>query len=432
MVKYELDINDENLKITIEKDILGRNSNLITLSKLLVNLDENITISIDGKWGSGKTFFVKQFKYLIEHINEYTNDRIINSNDKEVLKQLKETNLIVYYNAWENDSHSDPLESLMYNILNEYPAQKDTLVDFNEFKKLLKSFCIDFIKVKTNNIIDLNNIDKMNSFTDLAKDIVTIDEKKKAFNELINNILSDKKRIILIIDELDRCKPTFAVEILETIKHFYTNRKITIIVSTNNSELSNTIKKFYGNDFDGYGYLNKFYDYIINLEVKDIKPYLQKQFNICNSKYIYHDISYLIMSYYNFSLRECNRYMTLYNMLKAYIEREYTFNKNTNYIFTCVLLPLALGLKIKNGNQYHLFMNKKGTKIIEEFLESIISGTHYEEWISELIGVKEDEDYKKKIVDNYLSIFSTEYSYGRFPFFDAISLLGTDLLFEKK
>ena len=334
MLKYELEPNDENLKETIEKNFLERNSKLVILSKLLANVKENLTISVDGKWGSGKTFFIKQFKYLVDHIEDYKDDRIINGTNKQSFKKLHETNLVVYYNAWENDMHTNPLESLIYNILNEYPKMKNQMVNFKDFKKLFKSFCRDFLYSVSGELFDINNFDQINSFDDLAKSMTTIEEKKTAFNKLVDEILEDKQRLILIIDELDRCKPTFAVEMLEIIKHFYTNDKITIIVSTNNSELSNTIKNYYGNDFDGYGYLNKFYDFIISLDIKDVKGYLQKQFNFCNKSWLYHDMSYLVMKYFDFSLRECNRFITLYNMLKAYIETEYYFDKELYHINT--------------------------------------------------------------------------------------------------
>ncbi|MCI8347372.1 MAG: hypothetical protein HFJ12_05465 [Bacilli bacterium] len=432
MLKYELEPNDENLKETIEKNFLGRNSKLVMLSKLLVNVKENLTISVDGKWGSGKTFFIKQFKYLVDHIEDYTEDRIINGNDKQSFKKLHETHLVVYYNAWENDMHTNPLESLIYNILNEYPKMKNQIADFKDFKKMFKSFCRDFLYSVSGELFDINNFDQINSFDDLAKKITTIEEKKIAFNKLVDEILEDKQRLILIIDELDRCKPTFAVEMLEVIKHFYTNDKITIIVSTNNSELSNTIKNYYGNDFDGYGYLNKFYDFIISLEIKDIKSYLQNQFNFCNRTLIYHDLSYLVMNYFDFSLRECNRFITLYNILKAYIESEKHFDRDLYYINTCVFMPIALSLKIKDVNKYNLFISKKGEKIITDFLDSEIIGTDYQRWLGELFKYENDDDFKKKIVDTYYEVFNTEYSYERFPFFEAISLLGTKILIDNK
>lgn len=432
MLKYDLEPTNENLKFTIEKNILNNNNKLIILSKLLSNVNDNLVISIDGKWGSGKTFFVKQFKYLIDNIDDYEDDRILSQSDKVNFKKLHESSLVVYYNAWENDMHTNILESLIYNILNEYPKMKNQIVDFNNFKGLLKSFCRDVISSLSNEIFDINNIDSINSFNDLADEIITIEEKKDAFNKLINEIVGDKQRLILIIDELDRCRPTFTVEMLETIKHFYTNSKMTIIFSINNLELSNTIKNIYGSDFDGYGYLNKFYDFIINLETKDVKPYLQKQFKFCTTSWVYHDMSYIIMDYFNFSLRECNRYITMYNMLKSYIEEDDAFNKEAYYIHTCILVPLALALKIKDGNSYNLFVSKKGTKIISDFLDNEITNTKFEGWIRELIKMENEEDYKKKILDVYYDVFSTNYNYHRYPFFEVISMLGTNILIDKE
>lgn len=419
-------INDEILSESIQSDVLKRNNKLIVLSKLLSNLKNNTIISVDGRWGTGKTYFVKQFKYLVDNIKNYKDNKILNENDKLYFNELHDSNLIVYYNAWENDMHSNALESLIYNILNEYPKFKNQVADFKDFKELFKSFARDILYAASLNAFDLNSFDKLNSFEDLAKGIITIEEKKNAFNKLVDMVLGDKNRLILIIDELDRCKPSFAVEILETIKHFYNNDKITIIVSTNNYELSNTIKNYYGSNFDGYGYLNKIYDYTIYLDSRDIKTYLQKQLNFCRQTWVYHDFSYLVMDYFNFTFRECNKFITLYTALKNYIEIEKTFEEQ-NYIHTCIFVPIALALKIKNIKKYDDFINKKGESIIKEFLSKKIDGTKYEGWIKELIRIKESDNYKDKIIELYNDIFSEEYNYYRYPFMDVISMLGMDI-----
>ncbi len=426
MLKTELELNEENLKKTIEENILKRNSQLIMLAKLLATVKENLTISIDGKWGSGKSFFIKQFKYLVENIDDYTDNKIITDESKPIFRKLNRENLIVYYNAWENDMHTNPLKSLIYNILNDYPKIKDQITNFKDFSKVLKSFLRDFLYSASFEYFDINNIDKLNNFDDLAEEIKTIEEVKTAFNKLINEILGEKKRLILIIDELDRCRPTFAVEMLETIKHFYTNEKITIIVSTNNIELSNTIKNFYGNNFDSYGYLDKFYDFTINLETKDIKSYLQQRFNYCKESSIYQDTSYLIMKYLNFSLRECNKYITLYNLLENYFENESSFNKENNYVNKCILIPLALALKIRDINKYNLLTSNQGEKIIVDFLEKEVIGTDFEKWLIELFNIK-GNNLNQKIIDVYHEIFNLEYSYQKIPFFEILSLLGTNI-----
>ena len=141
MKKYDLEDTDENIKLTIEKNNLNRNKKIITLSKMLTNLNDNYIISIDGAWGSGKTFFVKQFKYLLEHISEYTDNCVFCELDKDVIKKCSNNNLVVYYNAWINDNHNGyPLESIIYSILNDYPNYKSILPNFDGFKKIFKDF----------------------------------------------------------------------------------------------------------------------------------------------------------------------------------------------------------------------------------------------------------------------------------------------------
>jgi hypothetical protein len=199
---------------------------------------------------------------------------------------------------------------------------------------------------------------------------------------------------------------------------------------TNNSELSHTIKKFYGNEFDGCGYLNKFYDAVISLEIKDIRQYLQKQLNFCHTTYLPNDTSYLILKYYNFSLRECNKFITIYNLLSSYIETESDFRKNENYIFSCILLPIAIALKIKHIDLYHLFMNNKGDNIIRNLLKECESEKEMIDWIKELLGNPE-RDYIDVIIDYYRQIFDETNSIYRINFHEAISLLGTKLQIEE-
>lgn len=198
---------------------------------------------------------------------------------------------------------------------------------------------------------------------------------------------------------------------------------------TNNNELSHTIRKFYGYEFDGYGYLNKFYDAVISLEIKDIKQYLQRQLNFCKESYFPYDMSYLILKYYNFSLRECNKFIALYNLLSSYIENEVAFNKNENYIFSCILLPLAISLKIKHIDLYHLFMNNRGKDIIREFLASCDKETLT--WIKELTGNNENNQVDF-IIKCYEEIFKNTNSIFRINFHEAISLLGDRIRIEEK
>ena len=63
-------------------------------------------------------------------------------------------------------------------------------------------------------------------------------ELREKVNEFFNSLLPEKgNRLIIMVDELDRCKPSYAVKLLERIKHYFTNDRITFVFSVNTYEL---------------------------------------------------------------------------------------------------------------------------------------------------------------------------------------------------
>ena len=71
---------------------------------------------------------------------------------------------------------------------------------------------------------------------------------------------NNNRPLIIIIDELDRCRPSYAVELLEVAKHVFAVDHIVFVLAVNRSQLSHSVKALYGNDFDAYGYLRRFFD----------------------------------------------------------------------------------------------------------------------------------------------------------------------------
>lgn len=236
MKRYELIPDDDNIEATINEDLLGRNKKLINLMKLLNNINENFLMSIDGEWGTGKTFFVKQLKYICENAENIK--YIKNHKDYEKILQFSNKYLPIYYNAWENDNHGDPLESIIYNILDQYPQYRKEIENPEGMFSSVKTILLNIIDKGSFGIISKECFEQLNSFEELSKNILTVEEIIGAVNELFNKILNDDSRLLLIIDELDRCRPDYAVKMLETLKHFYNNQKLTIVVVTNNKQLS--------------------------------------------------------------------------------------------------------------------------------------------------------------------------------------------------
>ena len=71
--------------------------------------------------------------------------------------------------------------------------------------------------------------------------------------------------LVVVIDELDRCRPSYAVELLEVAKHLFRVDHVVFVLTVNRSELAHSIRSLYGNDFDGDGYLRRFFDIAFQL-----------------------------------------------------------------------------------------------------------------------------------------------------------------------
>lgn len=425
MKKYEILTDDDSLCKTINKDILHRNIRIINLMTFLNYVNENFIMSIDGEWGTGKTFFVKQMIYLCKNFQKVDN-YTINSN-KKIIDAFSKKHLVVYYNAWENDNHEEPLESLIYNILNEYPKYKEKIENLEEIFNTVKPILKNVIEKLTSGIISKDCFENFKSFEDLAESIVTIEEKQEALNKLLDMLMNDNERILLIVDELDRCKPDYAVKLLEVLKHFYTNSKLTIIVVTNNRQLSYTIKKYYGNDFDGYGYLNKMYDTVFTLEVDRLENYIREYCEILYSTYLPHDTSYELFQFLKFSYRECNKYMSMYRIVENYID----YYQDKFLFESCILLPFTLALKVKNINDYNKFIIGNGKTLINEFIDFVARNNEkYYNWLIDILEVKENENLPEKFLAKYLQVFSTDKFYNKYPYFEAISMLGNFIVFN--
>ena len=113
MINLDLKLTDENIKYYLENDFIDRNKYINSLGKLLLKLDSGAIISLDGKWGSGKTVFLKELEYLVNNENDSEYKNI----EKAVINQLRAEYMVFYFNAWENDSNDNAMLSLIYSLV---------------------------------------------------------------------------------------------------------------------------------------------------------------------------------------------------------------------------------------------------------------------------------------------------------------------------
>lgn len=360
-------LNRENIIKTLEIDYLNRNRYLSGLINILNNINDSKIIALDGDWGSGKTWFLKSLEYLMTCENE---KKYINI-DNDMLKKTKEEYMVFYYNAWENDDAPSAMLSLLYKLINDtylQSKQKITKNAVNIFNSLVKFATAGKIDIKQ---YLLNEEWDNKQVTDSIKTSEEIKEDfKKAIAELLQ-VLS-KNKMLIIIDEIDRCKPTFAIDLLENIKHFFDDDRIVFVIGTNNRQLSSVVQKVYGDKYDGSTYLDKFFDMNLELPNNYMETYIDKilkgtPLDINNYINYYNEIA----KYYNLTMREYNRYINSLNLLQKSIDNikdVYGFSMFIPLSIKYIFLPIALCLKIINKDKYYAFISGN---LFEEILPLI-------------------------------------------------------------
>lgn len=426
MIKYEMNLDNQSILESILNNYIGRNKKLIKLIEILNSINDNKVISIDGNWGCGKTVFVKQLQLLG---NSTYNDKLLscNSINVNVLKNFQNKYIVNYYNAWEYDFYNYPLLSLIHNIIKVFPEYKSKIVNKKDgnpysFNSFLKNISCELYDSK-----------RIVSYQDIYENITKLEDNKIALNSLIDNIVPDDKKILLIIDELDRCKPSYAVELLEIIKHFFNNSKIVFIISTNNDELSHVINNYYGTNFDGYGYLNKFYDLIVTLN--EIKPsyYLERVIKIGNFDYYYNYVVYCVCDYFHLTMRQINRLMSDFKFLEDFFNTSFGGIINNDIIVKYVFLPYTLTLRLINSKRLNDFINGNG---VDELLDFVDNSYEIQGIIKNEYSNRNNEniDIKKILRDKYDTFFvyndsnNVSLNILKNTFYDTLSLLGDNTI----
>ena len=370
MVNYEIKPTFDNLKNSILQDMVGRNETIAHFIEFLDAINQNTAIALDDTWGNGKTFFVKQTQLVIQSHNSSENEL---SDIKQCMMKyfhnyIPKKYIPIYYDAWSNDNDTDPILSIIFNMLKDIDVLTEyETVDKSWWDRI--TYSLELISTAFGGPRIKNLLDSIKG-KNLLEEIKKSKEVDQILNDLFDVILEKypDTRIVFFIDELDRCCPNFAVRLLERIKHYFLHDKVIFVISVNSSELQHTIKRHYGNDFNANKYLQRFFDFTIPLPVVNMQKFYEMiQFNDDNVRY---EIADLMMNYYNFSLRDRTRYL---QYLKSSIPKMSNNDFNRIKFYKEILAPFLIGLKIHDPKKYVEFIQGEN---LSYFLDLIQSTNH--------------------------------------------------------
>lgn len=119
----------------------------------------------------------------------------------------------------------------------------------------------------------------MNAFRKQERSIITFKQQLARVAKSLNDGSDDEfKPIYVLVDELDRCRPTYALRLLESVKHLFETDGVVFIIATDTEQLSESVRAVYGDNFDSKKYLRRFFDRTYRFRTPDYESYIEYLF----------------------------------------------------------------------------------------------------------------------------------------------------------
>lgn len=263
-----------------DHDYFSRKSYADLIKKLITENDkfkresatEAFVLAINAPWGSGKTQFLKQLTTSLADTRR---------------RDVEFT--VINYNAWAYDFWDNSFEVLMNKLFSAKTvkaiSENEDFYDSDYFKKL--KACANAVSMGLTKTlpegdallaeagINYQEVNDKYIFPDLKNFTESVIEFKKLLTQYVG-VNADRRRTVIMIDELDRCAPELVLTTLEVIKHVFDIEGLTFVLAVDIQQISTSLKTIYGQDLDAPGYLSRFFDYILNLPRPSLEMLIRK------------------------------------------------------------------------------------------------------------------------------------------------------------
>jgi len=350
-------------------DILERHKEIENLTPVFLNVDAPLVFAIDAPWGGGKTTFIRLWQHYLS----------------------KEQNgaVSLYFNAWENDFSDDPLLPMLAEFDDWLSADKGKAKKLWKKTKdlvpgLLKRGAIVTAKMATLGGLDLDKeYEKLAAdyAGDMTNDLVSgfkshksiLEEFKINLGELTKALPEGQKNLIVFVDELDRCRPTYAIETLERIKHLFDIPNIVFVLAVNKEQLGKSIQGVYGSNFDGLNYLKRFIDMeyslreqpvenIVRASLNSLSKALEKRKKHRDELRMLERSLIIVSKKFEYQIRDIQQLTARLNLVLR------TFGDSNNLV--ALLIPLLLALRQENPSLYKQYSD--GDLVANEVIEFLL------------------------------------------------------------
>lgn len=338
-------------------DILNRDKFVDNLLRVMENISDNkvsTCFALNGAWGSGKSFVLD---ILEEKLSQ------IQSEETSIDKYF-----IIRYDSWQYDYYEEPLVAIVATMISEIEKKTKLFPDSKNTREILgtlKAAGVSLLSIGNAAIKEKTGIDAQKLFENLIEGKnAGADAYNNAneydiyfgFNQVMNKLidllqqLAGKHTVVIIVDELDRCLPEYAIKILERLHHLTENNYNTImLIAVDKKQLMSSVKQIFGFE-NPEKYLEKFFNFEIKLDYGMLSEKITEKY----SSYI--DLFDKDIFPFDDSIEEC-----LQNIFKdidirtqeqifkkVMLTHKLLYTDKKDYSFMCVELILAVMLYIYN------------------------------------------------------------------------------------
>lgn len=246
---------------TFREDLLGLDVFATKLNRFIKTevdyVEGSLVVALNAKYGAGKSTFLKMWK-----------DYLLNGED------CKSSPVVISLNAWESDYFGDSLFAILNELVDQVNNPEEPKIhgvieaakDLGWFStavagQVAKKFTgVDAIAA--GDIAQKKKSERENKIRVTQDGFSFYKEKKAAMDTLKEAIsqfvLASENGVLFLVDELDRCRPDYAISYLETIKHIFDIPGAVFVLAADRNQLENSAKAAFGPDLDFDEYYRKF------------------------------------------------------------------------------------------------------------------------------------------------------------------------------
>ncbi|WP_417911829.1 KAP family P-loop NTPase fold protein [Candidatus Electronema sp. TJ] len=254
-MKYKLAPLELPAQDPFQFDALNRKPSAKSVSLLVDELEGPFVLAIDSPWGTGKTTFVKMLMSVLQE-KGYP---------------------CLYFDAWKTDFSADPMVAFLGEIGSFLPCEIKQGEDFQQARRIATVLAKKAVPVSAKLAATcarcLNAFERdcaANAVDEYEKERGLIEEFHAALDKTVAALIAGGKldKLVIFIDEIDRCRPGYAVDLLECVKHLFDIRSMLFIMAFDKQQLQTSLGAVYGQSINSNEYLRRF----IDLEHKLPKP----------------------------------------------------------------------------------------------------------------------------------------------------------------